>query len=72
MIRTRKAILLLAAFFLAASFWVFLVQYTLPRAKMAKIELEVMSLESKMSPLEKLLHLNKLKKKEKKNALKGI
>lgn len=50
--------------FCAASFWIFLVQFTLPKAKDATIEATVMMQEKNMSEVERLMYLNTLKKKE--------
>lgn len=64
-LRTRKLILMILGFVCAASFWIFLVQYTLPKAKEATIEATVIMQQNNMSEVEKLMYLNILKKKEK-------
>jgi len=71
-VRARKLLLLLGGFLCAAFFWMVLVQYTLPMSKMATIELSVLEQESKMTHVEKLMYLNKLKKREKENALQSM
>lgn len=53
-------------FICAAAFWLLVVQYSLPLSKQASIEISVLKQESKMTTVEKLIYLNKLKNKEKK------
>jgi len=56
----------------AAAFWLVLVQYSLPLAKDASIEISSLKITSKMSTVEKLMYLNKLKNKERKKMEMGV
>ena len=50
----------------AAAFWLVLVQYSLPLSKDASIEISLFKITSRMTTVEKLSYLNKLKNKESK------
>lgn len=68
-LRAKKLMLMILGLICAASFWIFLVQFTLPKAKDATIEVTVYKQESQMTEVERLMYLNNLKKKEKKRMM---
>ena len=50
----------------ALAFWLVLVSYSLPLSKDASIEISAVKATEKMTTVEKLMYLNKLKNKERK------
>lgn len=56
----------------AIAFWLVLVQYSLPLSKDASIEISAFKITSKMTTVEKLMYLNKLKNKERKKMEMGV